>query len=115
MCNVWFVVAREIHTHTHTHRQMFVIYSSLHDPGVRRMSGIAEKAVWLIFTIYIVVSESQRAFSCWNWLAITCCLNSQVGLFGYITYCNVEVKGDILANFSLSLIAQLTRLGESLA
>ena len=35
----------------------------------------------------------------------------KVGLFGYITYCKVEIKGDILANFSLDFISQLTRLG----
>ena len=35
----------------------------------------------------------------------------KVGLFGYITYCKFEIKGDILANFSLDFISQLTRLG----
>ena len=38
----------------------------------------------------------------------------KVGLFGYITYCKVEIKGDILANFSLDFISQLTRLGNTI-
>ena len=41
---------------SHAHSQMFVIYSSLHDPGVRKMSQITEQALYLILTLYLVVS-----------------------------------------------------------
>ena len=97
----------------YTCSQMFVIYNSLHDPGIRNMSVVTDRAVFMVLSVYFTVSirALPARYSLTSSIGFAF---MKVGLFGYITYCNEDVKGDVLANFSLDLISQLTRLGELL-
>ena len=83
------------------------------------MSQVTERALCLIVTLYLVVRYNQTRVIVLGsysllFFVLFCfffCPYMKVGFFGYVTYCKVEIKGDILANFSLDFISQLTRLG----
>ena len=68
---------------------MFVIYTQMADPSVRKMSTVINGAVWMVATGYGLMS-----------------------FFGYITFCLEGVKGDILSNFPHDSVSQLMRFGK---
>lgn len=72
--------------------QMFVIYTQMADPSIRKMSTIINGAIYLVSTGYGLMA-----------------------FFGYMTFARDGVKGDILTNFAHDGVSQLCRLGFSLS
>ncbi|XP_055347505.1 putative sodium-coupled neutral amino acid transporter 10 [Paramacrobiotus metropolitanus] len=66
--------------------QVFVMYESLTDPSCKRMNAIISDAVNLCFVLY------------WS-----------VGFFGYLAFCNTEIRGDVLLNFENTWLITVIR------
>ncbi len=76
----------------------------MHDPSFKRMATVIDRATFSVATLYFLV-RSLLNFSIFLFFCV------KVGVFGYVSYHNVEVKGDVLANFDLSTPSQASRLG----
>ncbi|KAL5473884.1 hypothetical protein EMCRGX_G028448 [Ephydatia muelleri] len=67
---------------------LLTVYAAEADPSPRKMSPIIDAGILLVTLIYTLGA-----------------------LFGYISYCTTQVKGDVFANMPTTFVVQLTRLG----
>ncbi|KAI0221576.1 hypothetical protein LSAT2_027112 [Lamellibrachia satsuma] len=68
--------------------QLFLMYDSLPEPSLKRMSIITKRAIGLSASVYLLV-----------------------GYFGYVAFCDEDISGDILMNFRPTIFSESVKLG----